>query len=262
MKTSLRILNLEDNVNDAELNESMLAARWPNCVLMRADNQKDFCAGLKQENLDLILSDYSMPNFNGLKALTLARERRAEIPFVFVSGTIGEDAAIEALKNGATDYVLKNRLARLIPVVERALREFQEDVECKQAQEAIRHSEHKYRELFESLSDAAFLVDEESEKIIDANRRAGTLLGATRAEILGRKEFLALDKIGKNSIAVEYKMLRADGRDVPVKVHTSWLTLYGRTMALWLCRELPDRTLQPIPARKLSITSSPPPAYF
>src|SRR5450432_1206535 len=103
MKASLRILNLEDDARDAELNEAMLAARWPHSVLMRADNREDFVAALEQEDLDLILSDYSMPHFNGLDALALAHERRPEVPFIFVSGTIGEDVAIEALKNGATD---------------------------------------------------------------------------------------------------------------------------------------------------------------
>src|SRR3954471_9089306 len=89
VKSSLRILNLEDNVNDAELNEAMLSARWPQCELLRVDNRQDFIAALEQDDVDLILSDYTMPGFNGLEALSIARERRPQTPFLFVSGTIG-----------------------------------------------------------------------------------------------------------------------------------------------------------------------------
>src|SRR6266581_6290225 len=196
MKVSLRILNLEDSANDAELNKAMISARWPECDLVRVDSRPEFISALDQGGFDLILSDYTMPGFSGLHALELSRELRPEVPFLFVSGTIGEDAAIEALKNGATDYVLKHRLMRLIPAVDRALREANERAERERAEEAMRQSEHKYRELFESLSDAAFVSDEQSGKIIDTNRCAEILLGCPRAEILGRKQsqFLALEQ--------------------------------------------------------------------
>ena len=126
MKASLRILNLEDDANDAELNEAMISARWPGCEFKRVGRRKDYIAALERADFDLILSDYTMPDFDGRQALALAREKCPDIPFLFVSGTIGEDAAIEALKNGATDYVLKHRLMRLIPAVDRALREAEE----------------------------------------------------------------------------------------------------------------------------------------
>src|SRR5215469_10310163 len=134
MKSILRILNLEDSEGDAELNEAMLAARWPECELLRVDTRQDFVAALETEgDLDLILSDYTMPDFNGREALALAHQYRPEVPFLFVSGTIGEDAAIEALKNGATDYVLKHRLMRLIPAATRALAEVEEHNKRKRA---------------------------------------------------------------------------------------------------------------------------------
>ena len=177
MKDSLRILNVEDNPDDAEFNQAMISARWPQCELVRVDRREDFEAALAQGGFDVILSDYSMPGFSGRHALELAREKRPEIPFLFVSGTIGEDAAIEALKNGATDYVLKHRLMRLIPAVDRALREAAERAEYERAEVAMRESEHKYRELFECLGDAAFLADEQSGKIIDTNRSAETAPG-------------------------------------------------------------------------------------
>src|SRR3974390_1269611 len=190
MKSSLRILNLEDSASDAELNEAMLSARWPHCQLVRVGNREDFVAALEQRNLDIILCDYTMPGFDGRAALALAREKCPEVPFLFVSGTIGEDAAIEALKKGATDYVLKHRLMRLIPAVDRALRDARERVERERAELAMRESEHKYRPLLECIGDAAFLVDRITGKIIDVNQRAVELLGDGRGQILGRMQSL------------------------------------------------------------------------
>src|ERR1700677_4254512 len=181
MKSTLRILNLEDSPLDAELTEAMISARWPHCHFVRVDTKEDFLSAL-DDDLDLILSDYTMPSFSGRDALTLAHEKRPEVPFLFVSGTIGEDTAIEALKNGATDYVLKHRLMRLIPAVERALREAEARAACERAEESMRQSEHKYRVLFESLSDAAFLVDEASGRVLDVNPSAGKTLGYQRGE--------------------------------------------------------------------------------
>jgi len=180
-KLSLRILNLEDDEGDAALNKAMLSARWPDCVISRVDTRADFVAALEGGQTDLILSDYSIPGFGGEEALILARERWPQIPFLFVSGAIGEDAAIEFIKSGATDYVLKHRLMRLIPAVDRALRELDRAAERAHADYALRESEHMYRQVFECLGDAVFLADEQSGRIVDANRRALALLGCQRS---------------------------------------------------------------------------------
>ena len=247
MLNRLRVLNVEDNVNDAELNKAMISARWPDCQLRRVDNRDDFLAALDTGEFDLILSDYTMPGFSGMEALTLAQQRRPAIPFLFVSGTIGEDTAIEALKNGATDYVLKHRLMRLIPVVDRALREVAQRAECLRAEEVMRESEHKYRELFESLEEAAFLADVETGKILDVNRSTEKLLRCSRSEILGRKQsvFLMLGKSATHpqipaaesaTSTQESVIITADGAALPVSVHLTHLKLYERPMALRLCR--------------------------
>ncbi len=245
MKTSLRILNLEDDVIDAELNTKMISARWPHCQCMRVDTCADFIAALEQDNFDLIISDYTIPGFGGREALSLAHEKCPETPFLFVSGTIGEDTAIEALKNGATDYVLKHRLMRLIPAVDRALREAEERAECKRAEQAMRESEHKYRKVFESLGEAAFLADETTGRIIDTNRCAEKMLGCDRANILGRRQsrFFAIpgqEKMADN-LSFESALARADGRPLLVQVHATRLTLYTHPLVLWLCRELAER---------------------
>ena len=249
VKANLRILNLEDSANDSELNRAMLSARWPDCQLVRVDTRKDFLAALEAGGFDIILCDYSMPGFDGLSALVLAREKAPEIPFVFVSGTIGEDRAIETLKNGAMDYVLKSQPIRLIPAVDRALQEAEERAECKRAEESMRQSECKYRLLFESLHDAAFLSDAKNGKIIDVNPWAGKLLGLPREQILGRRQSDYLIEIpvsgqGEPSAvsrsgpaAERYKLIRADGSTLPVEVHVTELVLYGHPLILRLCHE-------------------------
>ena len=249
MEDSLRILNLEDSANDAELNKAMLSARWKDCELVRVQDRANYIAALEKGGFDVILSDYTMPGFDGREALTLARTKRPETPFLYVSGTIGEEAAIEALKNGATDYVVKHRLMRLIPAVARALQEVVERANYQRAEEAMRQSEYKYREMFECLDDAAFLADEVSGKIIDANRSAQTMLGCTRSEILGHKEsqFIALDEKEQRARSDKAKsfqsqMKRTDGRIFRVEVRTSRLTLYGRTLLLRLCHKLGEQS--------------------
>ena len=122
----LLVLHLEDDANDAELVRASLESDGIACDVLRVETQAFFEAGLARADLDLILSDKSLPSYDGLSALALARERRPDVPFIFVSGTLGEEVAIESLKNGATDYVLKQRLARLPHVTRRALREVAE----------------------------------------------------------------------------------------------------------------------------------------
>ncbi|MBI5471015.1 MAG: response regulator [Ignavibacteriae bacterium] len=109
--TPLRILHLEDDPLDAELQDELLASEGFHVSSVRVDSRADFITALQQGNWSVILTDYSMPGFDGLAALRFARELAPDIPFIFVSGTLGEEVAIESLKNGATDYVLKHRLA-------------------------------------------------------------------------------------------------------------------------------------------------------
>src|ERR1051326_2406896 len=144
MNRELNILMLEDTATDAELTKRELhranIAFCPKCVQTR----EAFTAALDDFAPDLILADYALPTFDGLSALTIAQEKRPGIPFIFVSGSIGEEIAIETLKQGATDYVLKHRLGRLGPAVRRALREAEERAERQRAEAALRESEERY----------------------------------------------------------------------------------------------------------------------
>ncbi len=136
----LRILLLEDSATDAELIQELLEADQFVCEVTRVQTRDEFLAAFEDGAFDLILADYKLPSFDGLSALKLARSSRPDLPFIFVSG-FGEEIAIEALTSGATDYVLKTRLARLAPSVRRALREARERAERKKAEQALRRSE-------------------------------------------------------------------------------------------------------------------------
>jgi PAS domain S-box-containing protein len=141
MPRRLRILSIEDDPKDTELVQDLLEDADIACDVIRVDTRAGMLAAIEQGGLDLILADYTLPLFDGLSALKLAKEVCPDVPFLFVSGTLGEEVAIEALKVGAIDYVLKTRLSRLIPSVLRALREADERKERKQAAEELRRSQ-------------------------------------------------------------------------------------------------------------------------
>lgn len=146
MKTPLRLLLLEDDPIDADLVAATLSEAGLECTAKRVDTRRDFLAALETGDFDLILADYSIPGFDGMTALSLARQLTPDIPFLFVSATIGEELAIDAMHLGATDYVLKQRLGRLVPSVQRALRERDERRERKRAEEALAQSERQFRQ--------------------------------------------------------------------------------------------------------------------
>lgn len=123
MKSHLCILHLEDEPSDASLIQDMLRTAGFTCQTTRVENRADFVAALERGNLDLVIADFALPKFDGLSALEIVREKWPDLPFILVSGTVGEEFAIEALRNGATDYVFKDRLSRLLPTVRRALGE-------------------------------------------------------------------------------------------------------------------------------------------
>jgi two-component sensor histidine kinase len=134
----VRLLLLEDNQLDADLIEAALRREMPGASLTHVKDREGFIGAIARDTPDLVLSDYSLPQFDGLAALALVRERAPQLPFIFVSGVLGEEIAIESLRRGATDYVLKQRLARLPAVVSRALAEARERAERQRAEDNLR----------------------------------------------------------------------------------------------------------------------------
>src|SRR6202165_3521374 len=156
MRQPLRILSVEDDPKDAELMQDLLATEGIVCEVTRVDTEAALLASVEQGGIDLILADYSLPSFDGISALKVAMKACPDVPFIFVSGTLGEEVAIEALKIGATDYVLKTRLSRLVPSVQRAVREARERRERKIAAEAARRSEKELLDVIEAIPTLAF----------------------------------------------------------------------------------------------------------
>lgn len=188
MEQEIHILVLEDLPTDAELIERELRRAEINFLARRVATRETFLQTLREFSPDLILADYSLPSFDGISALSMAREKCPEVPFIFVSGAIGEELAIETLKQGATDYVLKQRLSRLVPSVARALREAEERKARQSAEDALRKAhdelEHKVIERTAALAKANAVLCESEERlarilksvmdaiiIIDQNRR-------------------------------------------------------------------------------------------
>jgi signal transduction histidine kinase len=137
----LDILYLEDDPKDADLVQERLEAEGVPCRVTRVETEAEFRAALDRDRHGLILADYTLPSFDGISALKIAMEKCPQVPFIFLSGTLDEEVAIEALKIGATDYVFKTRLSRLLPSVRRALREGEERAERMHAEAALRRSE-------------------------------------------------------------------------------------------------------------------------
>src|SRR5262245_56032259 len=135
--------------------------------IVRVDTEAKFLEALDTP-VDLIISDYTLPSFDGRAAFKIARERRPDVPFIFVSGTIGEEVAIDSLLSGATDYVLKHKFARFVPAVRRALHEAGERKARHEAEQALRSSEERYRELFEKSRDTIFISSSDG-ALIDMN---------------------------------------------------------------------------------------------
>ena len=147
MKKRIRILMVEDDDADAELIQHALRQDGLLFTIKRVETGEAFLRALNDSAPDLILSDYALPTFDGYKALAMTQKRYPDVPFIFVTGTMGEEVAIETLKNGATDYVLKVRLSRLGPAVQRALRETRERADRKRAVDQLRQSHEQLRAL-------------------------------------------------------------------------------------------------------------------
>lgn len=166
MKERLRILHLEDDPNDAELVQMTLSSGGIDCTIRVVATREEFNAVLDQGEIDMVLADLALPTFDGMTALAIVRETHPDLPFIFVSGRLGEEAAIESLKSGATDYVLKNRLSSLTQAVTRAMSEAQERSERRKAEKELEkaHSEIKetaerYQNLFTSIRDVIVVTN-------------------------------------------------------------------------------------------------------
>ena len=179
-----RVLHLEDSALDAELVSEYLAGDGLHCEIERVWARAEFTAALRDHRFDLIVADHQLPGFDGDAALDIARDVAPGTPFIFVSGTLGEEVAVEALKRGATDYVVKQRLERLAPVARRALSEAAERDQRARAQEKLRASETNFATLVDAMPQLCWMADAGG-YITWYNRRWYAYTGTTPAEMEG-----------------------------------------------------------------------------
>ncbi len=213
----------------------VIRREWPNWSIRQVGNAADYAAALESGTFDLILSDYTVPGFDGLKALSIARTRAPATPFLFLSGTIGEERAVEALKQGATDYVLKDRPTRLIPAIRQAFALREESEKRRRIEAALRENEKRFRQITENVVELIALLDLNGRRIY-ANPPYRELLGdeAVRDGTDGFAEVHPDDAAGARAMFAEairtgatregeYRLRLADGKERQLESHASVL---------------------------------------
>jgi two-component system sensor histidine kinase UhpB len=195
MQSKLRVLNVEDSARDSALLRHHLERAPYELTFARVETAAAMQAALAAQTWDVILCDYDMPQFNALAALALLKELTLDIPFIIISGTIGEELAVEAMLAGAHDYLMKGKLARLVPTIERELQEAKNRQARRQAEEALKTSESALRALFAAMSDVIFEFDAQGccKKIAPTNppnlyRPPATYLGQTLEDLFAPAE--------------------------------------------------------------------------
>src|SRR5882724_4545115 len=275
MKNEVQILCVEDMPADVVMLNHALREGGMRFRSRRVDNREEFLRELEQQCPDVILSDHGLPSFDGFTALAIARDICPDVPFIFVTSALGEEMTISAFEGGATDYVLKKDLSRVVPVVERALREAAERASLKEKDRQLRESEERYRRLIEFCPEAFIIVCDG--KIVFGNITAARLLGVENAEKLNgipvREVVHAdswdalnqrLDKLRENGTTffwraiersgaqsptesgvvfpyVEEKFVRRDGSAVDVEVAATPLTFQNRQAVQIMVRNITGR---------------------
>ena len=205
----LRVLLLEDSRFDAELVREALLAAYPRATLEVVRDEPGFVAALATQAWDLILSDFELPGFSGEQALQEARARSPRVPFIFVSGVIGEDNAVEMLKRGATDYVSKGRLVRLPLVVDRALREVAQRNARDAAQVQLREANATFARVVDSLRNYAVMLMDRHGVIQSWNQAARDIFGYSGDEMVGSSARMLFTPQDRDAGAFQQEMAQA-----------------------------------------------------
>lgn len=279
MPIPLRVLLVEDSQNDAVLLERELTRADYAVVCERVETAEALRQTLDKNHFDIVIADYSLPSFNGLQALAIIREVNADIPFLLISGTVGEEIAVSAMRAGANDYILKANLARIPSAVARELRQVRVRIEGRHALEALHRSEHRFRNLVEQATDS-IVVHDFLGKIVDVNSRTCSALGYTREELVGRtisdieatytKERLTLlwKKIAAHGTMIVNGILRRkDGTHFPVEVNIGTFEADTEKLLIAIVRDVTERKRQEEALRRseaqyrLLFESNPHPLY-
>ena len=252
---TLHVLLLEDNQADANLAIRKLQSTESEIRVDISRNSAEFRQLVESSAYDIILGDYRLPDWTGLEAIQYLRSSGIATPFVLVTGTLGDELAIECIKAGASDYVLKDNLERLPMVVQRTIEEHKLRIEKDRAEEELRRSEEQYRLLFEANPNPMWVYDPETLRFLAVNETAVTKYGYSRAEFLGMKitdirpseevrRFLAQYRKALSVFSgglTTWRHLKKDGTVIDVEITATNLDFRGKTARLVLAHEISDR---------------------
>lgn len=260
--SQLKILLLEDMASDAEFIVRELDRSGIPCQAKWVVSKEDFCRELAGFSPDIVLSDFAMPEINGLEALDIVRQQCPQTPFIFVSGTMGEEFAIESLKRGATDYILKANLARLSPSIIRAIEERKERVARLRAEQMLKESELRKGAIVNGALDCILSIDNEL-RIVEFNPSAEKTFGYEQAEVVGkdvietifpveirdaqRRKFLDYYETGEREVLekwIEVNGIRRDGRCFPMEIAATPIVIPGKTLFSIYIRDIVERKNQ------------------
>lgn len=255
MANSIKALFVDDSQDDVLLLARMLTKGGCDLSWERVETQAEMRAALLSADWNIVICDFKMPDFDGLAAIALLKELSPSTPIILVSGTIGEETAVECMKAGACDYLMKNNLIRLVPAVERELREAQIRKERTIMERELRESERQYRQLVDQSNDAILLTKPDG-AILDANPAACRIFGRSVDDIrsIGRNALVdltdprlheALEKRSRAGSGVaEFTMVRATGEKFPAEVSSSVFTDGdGETKTSMIIRDITQRRL-------------------
>ncbi len=254
MTAPLRVLIVEDSETDTKLVTRELKRAGHTVEIERADDAASLKALLERRRWDVVISDWSMPGFSALEALALVRGVQPDVPVIIVSGTVGEETAVEAMRSGANDYVLKDKLARLAPAVERELRQSEIRLARHRADDAVRDSEARYRALFEHSPLPKWLYDVETLRFLEVNDAAVRHYGYTREEFLHMtiedirppEDVAALRAVvrpesGSPTHVGVWRHRKKDGTPIEVDIRGHTLVLGGRATRLVVVQDVTER---------------------
>jgi DNA-binding NtrC family response regulator len=196
-KDKIRILFVEDVENDMEIAIHELQKEWSDFTWRRVDDRENLIMQLGQFKPDVVISDYSMPNLNGLEALEVILSMAPGIPVIMFTGSVNEETAVACMKAGATDYVLKDKIKRLPYALREALSQKEINLAREQAEKALRENTERYSTFLNSTNDLVFLKDQEFRYLL-TNKSYQQLLGKSDQEIIGHTDF---EILGENEAA-------------------------------------------------------------
>lgn len=228
MDRKIAVLMIEDSADDAELVEMTLAKGGIPAVIERVDSPQDLEKALAERKWDVVISDYNLPGFDGLSALEMVKKSGIDLPFILISGKVGEETAVAAVLAGAHDYVMKDNLKRLPTVVEREIRNAEIREAGRRAEHSLEESEHRFRLIFENSHEGILLTDGDG-TILAVNRPACAVLRCDTADLLNadRKQVFTLDgpegafiesRIQQGRFKGELILKRKDNTEFPAEV--------------------------------------------